>query len=146
MNLSKSINLSIYIKHPQFNFPSFISTPSHITYYIRVSEKISISTHLFPQLIPLAKRHILSFYKITSTQKSFFLPSFKYGRYIGHTHTPMNKASLFLFFSTWPSIGLTNFQALFLRVCFNSSYYQLINYIVQFTLSNQTQDNTTKHI
>jgi hypothetical protein len=36
MNLSTFVNLSIYPQHPQFNFPSFILTPSHITYHIRV--------------------------------------------------------------------------------------------------------------
>jgi hypothetical protein len=43
-----------FTQHPQFNFFSFISTPSHITYHIRVS-KISFKSQftLFITIFPL---------------------------------------------------------------------------------------------
>jgi len=103
---------------------------------------------LFPYLIPLVKRHILSFYKITSTQESFFLPSFiiwPIHRTHTFTHTHEWGLSLPLFFNM-AEYRPHKFSSIIFCVCFRSSYYQLVNYMVQFTLSNQTQDNTIKHI
>jgi hypothetical protein len=72
--MSRFINLSIYTQHPQFNLFSFISTPSHIIYHLRVSKKYLFKSQfiLFISIFPLNVKikHYYRFYKLSEQYSS----------------------------------------------------------------------------